>query len=124
VSRTPEPRPALKKAPDGAVHPAAAPRTSAPKHLHAAPAAPSAASGKHTDAADGLTKTGKGHDYKPGDLRARKATAKGKGHSEPTVTLKLEVPKSLRKDARKKAERGGHELDEVIVALLRAWVDG
>jgi hypothetical protein len=118
VSRTPEPRPALKKAPDGAVHPAAAPRTSAPKHLHAAPTAPSAASAPE----DGLTKSSQRPDFKPGDLRARKA--KAKGHSEPTVTLKIEVPKSVRKDAKKKAERGGYELDGVIVSLLRAWVDG
>jgi hypothetical protein len=118
VSRTPEPRPALQKAPDGAVHPATAPRTSAPKHLHTAPAAPSAASGPK----EGLTKSGKRSDFKPGDLRARKA--KANDDREPTVTVKIEVPKSLRKDARKKAERGGYELDGVIVSLLRAWVDG
>jgi hypothetical protein len=100
------------------VHPAAAPRTSAPKHLHTAATAPSAASAPE----EGLSKSGQRSAFKPGDLRARKA--KAKDHSEPTVTVKIEVPKSLRKDAKKKAERGGQQLDGVIVGLLRAWVDG
>ncbi len=108
MSRTPEPRPALQKAPDGAVHPATAPRTSPPKHLHAAPQAPTVVSAAST--------------YKPGDLRARKA--KSKTPSEPLVDLKVEVPKSVRKTARKKAERRGEDLNMVVTTLLRAWVDG
>ena len=122
MSRTPEPRPALQKAPDGGVHPAAAPRTSAPKHLHPAPQAPAVAPGRGPTV-DAAGKGGKAGGFKPGDLRARKAS-KDKKHVEPTVTLKVSMPKDLRKDARKKAERGGFELDAVVTSLLRAWVDG
>jgi hypothetical protein len=124
VSRTPEPRPALQKAPDGAVHPAAAPRTSAPKHLHAAPQAPTVASSPTAQGSGGhgSSRHGVGQDFKPGDLRARRA--KGKASSEPLVALKVDVPKSLRKSARKKAERNGDDLGVVVTSLLRAWVDG
>jgi hypothetical protein len=115
VSRTPEPRPALQKAPDGAVHPATAPRTSAPKHLHAAPQAPTVV--PSADSQGGVR-----HHYKPGDLRARRV--KGKASTELLVGLKVEVPKTLRKAARKKAQRSGEDLDVVVTALLRAWVDG
>ena len=64
MSRTPEPRPALRRAEDGSVHPAA-PRAEPPKHLHAAPipTAPSAVP----------PPKGEKTKYKPGDLRARKA---------------------------------------------------
>lgn len=124
MSRTPEPRPALQKAPDGGVHPASAPRTSAPKHLHPAAQAPAVAPGQgSTSGRDALDVSGKRSEFKPGDLRARKAS-KDKKHAAPMVTLKVEVPKDLRKDARKKASRGGFQLDAVVASLLRAWVDG
>ena len=129
MSRTPEPRPALQKAPDGGVHPAAAPRTSAPMHLHPAPQAPVAAAGRTPVDEPALAKPGAGKDkkaksregFRPGDLRARKA-AKSKQEG-PSAVLKVDLPKDLRKAARKKAERGGYDLDAVVASLLRAWVD-
>ena len=112
MSRAPGPRPALQKAPDGSMHPAA-PRTSAPKHLHPAPHAPAAA-----PSASG--------DFRPGDLRARKAAAQSKpekAKKSERVTVEVTLPKKLRKEAKKKAADNGWTLDEAVTYVLRAWVD-
>ena len=119
MSRSPEPRPALQKAPDGGMHPAA-PRAAATKHLHPAPHAPATP----PEPADTAT-------FKPGDLRARKAAKAAKdakpkhdhGKAE-QVTFEVTVPKKLRKAARKKAEAEGWTLDQAVTYVLRAWVDG
>jgi hypothetical protein len=109
----PEPRPALQKAPDGSMHPAA-PRTAATKHLHPAPTAPAVPPSAPND-------------FRPGDLRARKAASR-QGKPEKTkkserVTVELQLPKKLRKEARRKAADNGWTLDEAVTYVLRAWVD-
>ncbi|MFZ0325249.1 MAG: hypothetical protein WAN48_14110 [Actinomycetes bacterium] len=125
MSRSPEPRPALQKAPDGGMHPAA-PRAAATKHLHPAPHAPATPAEQPT--------------YKPGDLRARKAAGPGKsgkpgkpgktskdkddGKRTEQVTLEVAIPKKLRKAVRKKAEAEGWTLDQTVTYVLRAWIDG
>jgi len=110
MTRPAEPRPALRKAPDGSMHPAA-PRAAEDKHLQAAP-----------PPSDG-TATGQ---YRHGDLRARKAadpTRKEPKKSE-LVTVEVHLPKKLRKAARKKAEAEGWTFDQAVRYVLRAWVDG
>jgi len=119
MSRRPEPRPALQKAPDGAMHPAA-PRAAATKHLHPAPHAPAAPPAPDVPSEPAT--------YKPGDLRARKAAKPSKpkddGKRAEQVTIEVTVPKKLRKAARKKAEAEGWTLDQAVTYVLRAWVDG
>ena len=116
MSRQPEPRPALRRAQDGAVHPAA-PRATPSKHLHPAPTAPTAAT------ATPITRG----PFKPGDLRARKSgsSTKGKGgKAEEQVTLKAQIPKSLRKAAKQRAKSQKIDLDAVVEDALTSWLDG
>jgi hypothetical protein len=119
MSRTPEPRPALRKAPDGGLHPAA------PRPMPTDPAA---------EASEGSSP------FRPGDLRARKTGAakgsskaassdqskskgKGKAAKEPTAELTVTVPKHLRKQAKARAKADRLKLDDVVATLLRGWVD-
>ncbi len=117
MSRTPEPRPALRRSNDGSVHPAA-PRATPEKHLHPAPVAPIAATAP-TDSGP----------FKPGDLRARKAakaakSAKSKNKKdEETVPLEVRVPKKLRKALRKRAGSDGGTVDDVVIDALYSWLD-
>lgn len=104
----PEPRPALKRADDGAVHPAA-PRVAAERHIHPAPHAP-AAVGKEG-------KSGKG--MKAADEPPPAVVFDGK-----PVTLAVEVPKPLRKQLRKVAERDGRSVDDVVVDALTRYLVG
>lgn len=108
MTRPAEPRPALRKAPDGSMHPAA-PRPAEDKHLHAAPPSAVGAAGQ----------------YRPGDLRARKAASESpKPKKSELVTVEVRLPKKLRKAARKKAEAEGWTFDQAVRYVLRAWVDG
>jgi hypothetical protein len=100
----PEPRPALRRSEDGSVHPAA-PRVEPEKHLHPVPNAPAAArrpSG-HAPAAPVMTHT--------------EFTGK-------PAKLDVEIPKDLRKQLRRLAERSGTSLDAVVTdALTRLVAD-
>lgn len=106
----PEPRPALKRADDGAVHPAA-PRVTPERHIHPAPHAPVAV---------------------PTETKAKAPTAKQRAHRPPPavvydgkrVTLSAEVPKQLRKQLRKVAERDGRTVDDVVVDALTRYLVG
>ncbi|MCU0263356.1 MAG: hypothetical protein MUF09_06715 [Candidatus Nanopelagicales bacterium] len=140
---TPAPRPALKKAADAHIHPAA------PGHsLHSlrrasddipAPAPPR----------DDAVPTTPGHEPEPagtsgasgadaphrlsGPLRGTtsdslRAAAKkarkpptGKAAEKP-VDLGVKVPKSLRKDFRAAVKSDGKDPDAVVTALLKAWL--
>lgn len=110
----PEPRPALQRADDGAVHPAA-PRVAPERHIHPAPHAPVA-----------VPKDKPGKSRPVGGLEKTKAS-----EAPPTVSfdgkpvsLAVEVPKPLRKRLRKVAERSGRSVDDVVVeALTRYLVD-
>ena len=127
MSRTPEPRPALRRANDGSVHPAA-PRATPEKHLHAAPQAPVAVPQQSVEPVE---HNGNGP-FKPGDLRARKAakvahaketkSRKGK-KAEETVPLEVRIPKKLRKAARKRAGAQGGTVDDVVTAALSIFLD-
>lgn len=113
MSRTPEPRPALRRAEDGAVHPAA-PRATPPKHLHPAPPAPSVAPAPSEGP------------FKPGDLRARKAGAAGKPKHTPkgeSVSLDVKVPKKLRKAVRRQAEGESRSVDALVVDALLDYLE-
>lgn len=121
MSRPPEPRPALRRANDGSVHPAA-PRATPDKHLHPAPVPPVTA-----------LPTSEPGPFRHGDLRARKAAkaakdakagkaAQGKKPEE-TVPLEVRIPKKLRKALRKRAGASGGHIDEIVSDALYAYLD-
>jgi hypothetical protein len=139
---TPAPRPALKKAADAHIHPAA------PGHsLHTLrPAAPEAAPGPHEPDQDVETSpTGAPLAKSPGragdtaqhrlsgplrgttsdSLRAAAKKARtrpsGKAEEKP-VDLGVKVPKALRKDFRAAVKADKRDPDAVVTALLRAWL--
>ena len=101
----PEPRPALRRSEDGSVHPAA-PRVAPEQHLHPVPHAPAAAS-----LADARTRAAS---RTPGDTEA---TYTGK-----PAKLEVTVPKDLRKQVRKVAERTGRTVDGVVTDALTRYL--
>ena len=125
MSRTPEPRPALRRADDGSVHPAA-PKAEPPTHLHAAPV-PTAASAAPPPKSE-KTK-GEKTKYKPGDLRARKAAKEAVDQrqlagstKDEFAKLRVSIPKTLRKAARKRADADNTSVDAVVADALAAWL--
>lgn len=108
----PEPRPALQRADDGGVHPAA-PRAAPERHIHPAPHAPVAVA---------KDKPGKGLAKTKG-VEPAQAPPSVSFDGKP-VTVSVEVPKPLRKQLRKVADRSGRSVDDVVVeALTRYLVD-
>lgn len=93
----PVPRPALRRAPDGAVHPAT-PRREGPS----------------ADLPPRRGRAGKGKDAKD---------AKDRDVKDRDVTLVVHLPKALRRDLRRKAEAAGYTAEEALAALARAWVE-
>ena len=137
----PTPRPALRRAADADVHPAA-PGHSPPQLRHAADlpvprpdsesaptegpeqSAPLAPSGK----------AGKGHRLSgpPSGTTSDMLRAAGKRGrraarglpAEKSVELTVKVPKSLRKEFRAAVKANRADPDEVVTSLLRAWLHG
>lgn len=99
----PEPRPALKRAEDGTVHPAA-PRASAEQHLHPVPHAPAAATSPDESS----------------DQRAQ--GPRHAGFTGKAVELTAKVPKDLRKAVRRRAQRDNRSVDQVVVDALTRHV--
>jgi hypothetical protein len=102
TSDRPAPRPALRRADDGSVHPAS-PRLS------------SLAVDAESLAAT-VKRAGKGKG---------KTVSRGKGGKpDERVELVVAVPRSIRKELRRKAEAHGWTAEEAAAHVLRAWVDG
>lgn len=115
----PEPRPALQRSGDGAVHPAA-PRVSAEQHIHPAPHAPAAATkdqkkskGKKIDRAGDAGPTLHEAPLPESPLPEELPTFTGK-----PVELTVTVPKDLRKQVRKAADKAGTDVDAVVTEAL------
>lgn len=135
---TPAPRPALKKAADAHIHPAA------PGHsLHSLrPAAPDPDPGMPVPAepspqAPLATPSGRANDTAQhrlsGPLRgttsdslrsaAKKARTRPSGKAaEKPVDLGVKVPKSVRKDFRAAVKADKRDPDAVVTALLKTWL--
>lgn len=119
----PEPRPALQRSGDGGVHPAA-PRVATEAHIHPAPHAPAVATkeskkhkgGKTIDRADDSAVIAK--DSTP-DADAVPALTAFAGKP---VELSVTVPKDLRKQVRKMAERSGTSVDDVVAEAIARHV--
>jgi len=93
MTATPHPRPALRRADDGTVHPAAA-------HLS------SLAVDVSSDAKE-----------------RRKARKKDKEKAEETIVLTITLPKRTRRQLRRKAEAYGWTAEEAAAHVLRVWAD-
>jgi hypothetical protein len=89
----PQPRPALRRADDGTVHPAA-------PHL--------------SSLAVDVSATAK---------ERRKAKNKDKAKAEETVVLTIMLPKRIRRQLRRKAETYGWTAEEAAAHVLRVWAD-
>jgi hypothetical protein len=89
----PQPRPALRRADDGTVHPAA-------PHL--------------SSLAVDVSATAK---------ERRKAKNKDKAKAEETVVLTITLPKRIRRQLRRKAETYGWTAEEAAAHVLRVWAD-
>lgn len=125
----PAPRPALKKAADAHIHPAA------PGHPAGAlrPAAVvEAEAASSTSAVGAPAESPPAQARLSGPLRgttsdtlraAGKASRRrARQEHEKRVDLEVKVPKSLRKDFRAALKADGKDADEVVTALLRAWL--
>lgn len=116
-----EPRPALRRADDGEVHPAA-PRSAPEQHIHPAPHAPAAAMPDRSGQASGKSSgrgSGQGSDQQRSEPTPPPVTFDGK-----RVSLTVEVPKPLRKHLRKVATRDGRSVDDVVVDALTRYLMG
>lgn len=141
---TPTPRPALKKAADAHIHPAApghSPRglrQAADVDEAATPAATPAATSPEASAAAvvaaGAAGTSAVGHRLSGPLGGTTSDSlrprKGGGRRRPagtkpekTVELTVKVPKSLRKDFREAVKSTKADPNDVVTALLRAWLD-
>ena len=94
MSPKPAPRPALRKAADSDVHPAA------PRLVAVMPEMPEVASA------------------------AMAGKKKGGGRDEPEAELVIKLPKPLRKKLRAKAQEHGLTAEDATYELIRVWVDG
>ena len=110
----PEPRPALQRSGDGSVHPAA-PRVSAEQHIHPAPHAPASAT-KESKKSKRTSRIDRAPDSEPALHEAKDGTIRtfeGK-----PVELTVTVPKDLRKQVRKAADKAGTDVDAVVTEAL------
>jgi hypothetical protein len=93
MTATPQPRPALRRAEDGTVHPAAA-------HLSSLAIDVSAAAKDR-----------------------RKGKKKNQDKAEETVVLTVTLSKRIRRQLRRKAETYGWTAEEAAAHVLRVWAD-
>ncbi len=111
----PEPRPALQRSDDGAVHPAA-PRVATEQHIHPAPHAPSAVPADEKRR-KGAKKMDRAPDSGP-TLHEVAVADPVPSYTGKPVQLAVTVPKDLRKKTRKLADKEGASVDDVVVEAL------
>jgi hypothetical protein len=95
MTTTPPPRPALRRADDGSVHPAAPHLSSLAVDVSAAAARPGRGKGKKKD----------------------------KDKADDTVEITVTLPRQVRKRLRRKAEAYGWTAEEAASHVLRVWAD-
>lgn len=145
---TPAPRPALRKAPDAHIHPAAPGHAPGALRLATSAAAatdeavatvPAPATSPEASPAPARgTAPGTGHrlsgplggttsDSLRAAARAASGRRRGSGREKPKeklVPLDVKVPKDLRKQLRDAARAAKQDPDVLVTALLRAWLQG
>lgn len=125
----PEPRPALRKAPDGSVHPASAVLSSLAVQIPAASDADSSATGAATTSA--MEKPARRGSPEDGPTRSRTAKKGKKGKAKKAakpdpvelVALQVQLPKPVRKALRKRASEYGWTSEEAAAHVLRVRAD-
>lgn len=135
----PAPRPALRKAPDAHIHPAAPQEPRLLRHASTAePAEPTTAqpTAAEPTAAEQATVAGIRSSSPlsgpPGGTTSDSLRRAGKrGRSRPPgkesgkkVALTVQIPKSLRKEFRAAIKADRQSADAVVATLLRSWLDG
>jgi hypothetical protein len=144
MATNPTPRPALRKAPDASVHPAApvvgpadppavvepsarAASSATPRPTHLRPVV-----GLGGVTSDGLRKAPEEKKSKKGKGQAKTKT-KGKVDKESKkaakvhmrrVDLKVKVPKEVRQALRTNAKARGTSVDDVVTNVLQGWLHG
>lgn len=122
----PSPRPALRRAPDADVHPAAphvrvvtpvAPVPAPRVEPEPAPEAAAKAGGPHRLSGPPRGRTSD-------TLRVLPGRSSQKARKEKRVDLDVTVPKSLRKEFLAAAKSSGHRPDEIVETLLHGWLRG
>lgn len=128
----PAPRPALRRAPDANVHPAAPggiPSGVAAAAQVASPLRAPVAQRLHRLSAPPRGNTSDSMRTRSRPSRAEREQAKAaakaerKLRKEKKVELTVKLPKSLRKDLRAAAKSAGRTPDEVVTSLIRSWID-
>lgn len=100
-SSTPPPRPALRKATDGTVHPASPVLSSLAVTVVA----------------------GSEESTRPGKKAAKKGGKGKQTESDEVVVLQVELTKPVRKALRKRAAEYGWTAEEAAAHVLRVWAD-
>ncbi len=130
---TPAPRPALRKAADAHIHPAAPhhpagalrPASVVEAEAVAAGAAATADAAGNADAPRARTRlSGPLRGTTSDSLRAagKAGRRRARQAQEKRVELTVKVPKSVRKDFRAAVKADGRDADEVVTDLLRTWL--
>lgn len=135
MATNPNPRPALRKAPDASVHPAApvvgpadAPPVVAPDARSTSSAAPRPTHLRPVVGLGGVTSDGL---RKAPEEKAKKGKGKGAKQSKKAVKvhqrrveLKVKVPKEVRRALRTNAKARGTSVDDVVTNVLQGWLHG
>jgi hypothetical protein len=124
---TPAPRPALKKAADAHIHPAAPGHSPRGLRQAADSEAIDDAAAAAEAAEEGHRLSGPPHGTTSDSLRSggRRAGRRGEGgRKEKLVDLGVQVPKALRKELRAAAKASKRSPDEIVTALLQGWLNG
>ena len=139
MSSNPAPRPALRKAPDATVHPAAPvvaegshppvlePHTEAPEPvLRPRPAHLRPVVGLGGSTSDALRKAPakkKAVEAKSAKKLKKMSKKERKRHTR-RVNLQVEVPKDVRTRLRSNAKARGTSVDDVVTSVLEGWLNG
>lgn len=138
MASNPNPRPALRKAPDASVHPAApvVGPSDPPPVVEPADRKGSSASPRPTHlrpvvglggvTSDGLRKAPEEKKAKKGKGKAKadKQSKKAAKVHQRRVDLKVKVPKEVRRALRTNAKARGTSVDDVVTNVLQGWLHG
>lgn len=136
MATNPNPRPALRKAPDASVHPAAPVVGPSDPPAVVEPSRSASAGGQRPThlrpvvglggvTSDGLRKAPE-EEKKPkkGKGKAAKESKKAAKVHQRRVDLKVKVPKEVRRALRTNAKARGTSVDDVVTNVLQGWLHG
>ena len=134
MATNPNPRPALRKAPDASVHPAAPVVGPAAPPAVVEPSRSPAANPRPTHlrpvvglggvTSDGLRKAPEEKKAKKGKGKDAKESNKAAKVHQRRVDLKVKVPKEVRRALRTNAKARGTSVDDVVTNVLQGWLHG